>query len=661
MIKKIFIANRGEIASRIAKTAKRLGIKTASLCEAGLAPPLFLAAEIDTMYPVAGLSSQTYLDGDLMIEIALKLGCDSLHPGFGFLSENFSFAEKVQAAKLVWIGPNSESMLAMASKDGSRKIAEKTGMPVNQAIPEFDPLLSLHRKDEILDLAEEIGYPLLVKASLGGGGKGMRIAENREELWPALERCRSEALSSFGDPMILIERYITSPRHVEVQIIGDKKGNVYAIGDRDCSLQRRHQKVIEESPAPFLKDSVRKQMHEAAVKLAKHVSYDSLGTVELLYDRENKECPFFFLEMNTRIQVEHPVTEEVFGLDLVEWQIRVACGHELPKSMGLIQARGHAIEARVYAENPLNDFFPSPGPVYLFKPKIGLNIRWDLGLDTSDEITGQFDPMIAKCTVISDSRDQAISDISQALKETILVGTENNLFYLSELVLIADFKTDSFSTKSIAENHQKYLKKHEEFQKELTSFGHRYKNVALPAVCFQDYLDNDSMGASSTRLAFQGSGIEQTKLDLQWLECDTLKSWRYFGRRVDHFLAKDLEQNQILHFIAVITSASYALFLSLRGGIISLRTRQELEFEQSPVATVRGGLQAMVPGKIVAVEVKLGDQVLEGKRIAVLESMKMEYDLVALQSGQVAEIFVAVGDQVQAGHVVCLIKEQSSV
>ncbi len=358
MIKSLLIANRGEIACRIAKTAKRLGIKTYTFTDAANLPPFFLERVIDEFIPIHALSNQTYLNIDLIISLALKHECEAIHPGFGYLSENSEFARRVIESGMTWVGPHPEAVLAMASKDGSRQIAAKSGMPVNVGLPEFDPVQAVDRKVEILRQATGIGYPLLVKASMGGGGKGMRIVASESELWPALERCRSEALSSFGSPMVLIERYISAPRHIEIQVLGDKHGQVITLGDRDCSLQRRHQKVIEESPAPFISDSLREQMHAAALKLAKSVSYDSLGTIELLYDRENKECPFFFLEMNTRIQVEHPVTEAVFGLDLVEWQLKVACGEKLSSNLFGLKPSGHAFEARIYAEDPERDFFP---------------------------------------------------------------------------------------------------------------------------------------------------------------------------------------------------------------------------------------------------------------------------------------------------------------
>ena len=350
-MKKLFIANRGEIAARIAQSAKKMGIQTATITSKHKTPK-FLEGLIDSWIKVDDDSSQTYLNEDLMINLAKESGSCAIHPGFGFLSEKASFAKKVEESGLIWVGPSNKSIEEMASKAEAREIAAAAGVPL---VPGLENISS---NDEIIELGESAGYPLLITAALGGGGKGMRVVESTEEILTSIDRARSEALNSFGDDKIIVEKYITNPRHVEVQVLADKHGNVAILGDRDCSVQRRHQKIVEEAPATHIHQKLEK-MHLAAKQLSEKVSYVSAGTVEFLLDAsvdDSVEQKFYFLEMNTRLQVEHPVTEMIFGLDLVAWQLRIAEGEKLSSEVLNAKPQGHSIEVRLYAENCLDNF-----------------------------------------------------------------------------------------------------------------------------------------------------------------------------------------------------------------------------------------------------------------------------------------------------------------
>ena len=391
-MKKLFIANRGEIAARIAESAKKLGIQTATIT-AKDKTPIFLDGLIDNWIKVEDDSSQTYLNEDLMISLAKASGSEAIHPGFGFLSEKASFAKKVEESGLIWVGPSYKSIEEMASKAEAREIAAKAGVPL---VPGLENITS---NDQIIELGESAGYPLLIKAALGGGGKGMRVVESKEEILNSIDRARSEALNSFGDDKIIVEKYITNPRHVEVQVLADKHGNVAILGDRDCSVQRRHQKIVEEAPATHIHPETRKKMHQAAKQLAEKVNYVSAGTVEFLLDAsvdDSVEQKFYFLEMNTRLQVEHPVTEMIFGIDLVSWQLKISEGAKLTEEVLNAKPKGHSVEVRLYAENCLDNFFPAPGKIDFFKPSFKNHARWEIGLDMVDEISPNFDPMIAK-------------------------------------------------------------------------------------------------------------------------------------------------------------------------------------------------------------------------------------------------------------------------
>ena len=434
-IKRIFIANRGEIARRIAQTAKKLGIETVALTDKSV-PPAYLADVVTKFVHVKEETTQVYLNPDLMIQYAKTSGADAIHPGFGFLSENAGFAEAVVKAGITWVGPRPGAIDAMASKATARNHAEKAKVP---CLPGLNGLDLSHGESKALQeleqFASKAGFPLLIKAAYGGGGKGMRIVNKKEELAENARRAAAEAISSFGNGSLIVEKYLPAPRHVEVQVMADKHGNVCIFGDRDCSLQRRHQKILEEAPAPNIPADVRAAMHSAAQGLAGAVGYDNAGTVEFLLDETNRDhVSFYFLEMNTRLQVEHTVTEEVFNVDLVEWQIRVARGEELPLEFKTLKPRGHSIEVRIYAEDPGTNFFPAPGPVRAFVPSFGRGVRWEIGMDTVDEISTRFDPMISKLVCTAGDRPQAMELVAQTLERTLFAGPSRRISDFERLI-----------------------------------------------------------------------------------------------------------------------------------------------------------------------------------------------------------------------------------
>ncbi|HJW02181.1 MAG TPA: acetyl-CoA carboxylase biotin carboxylase subunit, partial [Azospira sp.] len=444
MFNKILIANRGEIACRVIKTARRLGIRTVAVySEADAnARHVRLADEAVLLGPAA--ARESYLVAEKILDAARRTGAQAIHPGYGFLSENADFAEACAAAGVVFIGPPASAIRAMGSKSAAKSLMAEAAVPLtpgyhgDQQEPEF-----------LKDQADAIGYPVLIKAAAGGGGKGMRLVEKGEDFIGALASCQREARSSFGDDQVLVEKYITRPRHIEIQVFGDSLGNCVYLFERDCSVQRRHQKVLEEAPAPGMTPERRRQMGEAAVAAAKAVGYVGAGTVEFIATSTYaQDGTFYFMEMNTRLQVEHPVTEMITGQDLVEWQLRVAAGEPLPLKQEQLENRGHALEARIYAEDASKGFLPSTGRlVHLAPPAESLHVRVDTGVEEGDEITPHYDPMIAKLIVWDEDRDAALARMRQALADYRVVGVTTNIDFLSRLVACpafagADLDTD---------------------------------------------------------------------------------------------------------------------------------------------------------------------------------------------------------------------------
>ncbi len=437
MIRKVLIANRGEISIRINRTLRKMGIKGAVIFSDADRNALHVITAEEAYHVGPAPSTRSYLNMDRIIEVAKESGADAIHPGYGFLSENPEFARRVREAGLIFIGPTPESMELAGDKLKAKESAKRAGVPL---VPGSEGLKNV---EEAIRIAEEIGFPVLIKAARGGGGKGMRIVERKEDFAELFSLAVQEAESAFGDGTVYIEKYITNPHHVEIQILADQHGNVIALGERECSIQRRHQKIIEESPSPFISDETRRKMMEAAVNFAREIGYVNAGTVEFIVD-ENQN--FYFLEMNTRLQVEHPVTEWRYGIDLVEWQIRVARGESIEPLMGL-EPQGHAIEVRIYAEDPESNFAPSPGEITFMVEPSGPYVRLDSGVYYPSEIPIYYDPMISKLIAWGPTRKDAIDRILSALREYRIFGIKHNIDYLIAVIESEDFKKGIYTTR----------------------------------------------------------------------------------------------------------------------------------------------------------------------------------------------------------------------
>ncbi|XRO77195.1 acetyl-CoA carboxylase biotin carboxylase subunit [Methanocaldococcus sp. 10A] len=450
MFNKVLIANRGEIAIRIIRACWELGIKTVAVYSEADKKALHVSLADEAYCIGKAPAAKSYLNINAILNVAEKAKVDAIHPGYGFLAENAEFARAVKKAGFEFIGPNPDAIEAMGSKINAKKIMKKAGVPL---IPGSEG--AVEDVDEAIEIAEEIGFPVVVKASAGGGGMGMSVAYNKEELKEVIESARNIAKSAFGDPTVFIEKYLENPRHIEIQLLGDKHGNIIHLGDRECSIQRRHQKLIEEAPSPIMTEELRERMGEAAIKAGKAINYDSAGTVEFLYENGN----FYFLEMNTRIQVEHTVTEQVTGIDLVKAMIKIAAGEELSIKQEDVKIRGHAIECRINAEDPLNDFVPCPGKIKLYRSPGGPGVRIDSGVYGGAEIPPYYDPMIAKLITYGNSREEAIARMRRALKEYVIVGVTTNIPFHRAVLEEENFLKGNISTHYVEQNMEKLKKK----------------------------------------------------------------------------------------------------------------------------------------------------------------------------------------------------------
>ena len=627
-ITKVFIANRGEICRRIAETAKKLGIKTVAITDKNT-PNLFLQSCVDEFIQVEEESSSLYLDSKKMLEFAKSFGCDAIHPGFGFLSENADFAKLCINNNIIWIGPLPEAIASLANKAKARAIAESAKIPCTPGLENF-----LVPSDESGDFsvlenfAEKTGFPLLLKAAMGGGGKGMRLVRSMNELKPAAVRAASEGLSSFGDASLICERFVETSRHVEVQIMADQHGNVFAVGDRDCSVQRRHQKILEESPAPFLGTKTRKLLHESAIALAKEVGYTNAGTVEFLVewtdDVKNQDLqPVFFLEMNTRLQVEHPVTEEVHGVDLVECQFRIASGQALDANI-FNEARGHAIEARLYAENVYENFFPSPGEVKSFLPHLANNVRWEVGIDAIDEITSKFDPMISKVIGKGQTREEAFANLANALKNTIYIGPPSNREYLVAILEDTIFKHEAVSTHFIDEFHETLIEKLQS-QAEATEAEYQslLESVSKCNLANQTHVTLVSQPNVSDIVSLIFFGKNNTP-DFEILGTSEISITPYKSQKISKTLINYLGRSLVVTTYLSPTEKTTAL---LANGVLISQTLSFGISSTSAAAKRDDVITAEVPGKVLEVLIKPGAVVDKNTKLFILESMKMEFEV----------------------------------
>jgi len=642
MFAKILIANRGEIAARVIETARKMGIATVAVYSEADADARHrvLADEAVAIGPAP--VSESYLRPERIIEAALATGAEAIHPGYGFLSENPEFVEAVEAAGLTFIGPSAASIRAMGLKDAAKALMAAAGVPV---VPGYHG--ERQEADFLAAEAEKIGYPVLIKARAGGGGKGMRLVEDRADFAAALEGAQREGKSSFGDAGVLIEKYVTTPRHIEVQVFGDKHGQVVHLWERDCSLQRRHQKVIEEAPAPGMPAEVRAAMTEAAVTAARAVDYHNAGTIEFIVDGSGplRADGFWFMEMNTRLQVEHPVTEAITGLDLVEWQLRVAAGEPLPLAQDEIPLNGHAFEARIYAEDPTKNFLPAPGP--LLHVAFAEGARIDTGVRGGDRISAHYDPMIAKLTTHAASRAEALFRLRQALGRTHISGTATNLGFLQALCLDPDFAAGRMDTGLIGRK-----------QDALTHVDPPGDAAVLFAALAALDLDPARpffgfrlWGSASRRIELVAGG-ELVARDLRLLGPHHIAVED--GERATAFEAVTVEDGVMRareggrNLVARVARVGSAVSVLLGGRITDFTVIDPLAVEASGGAA-ENRIAAPMTGLVRSVPVEAGSAVAKGDILVVLEAMKMEHSLRAASDGTVEAVHCAVGDTVSDG------------
>ena len=666
MFTKILIANRGEIACRVAATAKRLGIQTVAVYGDADAEAMHVKACDEAVHIGGSAPAQSYLQWQRILDAARATGAQAVHPGYGFLSENDAFATACAEAGLVFIGPKPASIRAMGLKAESKRLMANAGVPL---VPGY------HGENQdsafLQEQADVIGYPVLIKASAGGGGKGMRVVSQAGDFAAALSSCQREAINSFANDAVLIEKYVQRPRHIEIQIFGDNHGNCVSLFERDCSVQRRHQKVLEEAPAPGMTAAMRLAMGEAAVAAAKAVQYVGAGTVEFIVEQaDDGAMSFYFMEMNTRLQVEHPVTEAVTGLDLVAWQLRVAAGEPLPKSQDQLQLNGHAIEARICAENPNQDFLPATGPLWHFSGPEASHfcftaggVRLDTGVTQGDVVSPFYDSMLAKLIVWGADRDEALAKLDKALSEMQVVGVANNVAFLRDVVQSASFSQGDLDTDLIARERDNLFKT-QTLSEDLAVAGVmgmvlRQEVDAMGSNPWQAVDGWQVVGAPPRPFQLQGAwGDEVRALNvvlystpqrLRIADTDHAFEWRAHPRGVSVCL------NGVWTDLSVVASAGQYHVFSRAGHAVLQRVDPLAGSAQA--ADALGGLNTPMPGKLIRMDVAVGDTVAKGQVLAVMEAMKMEHSIASPRDGVVSEVFYAVGDQVAEGQALLTLQD----
>ncbi len=659
-IRKVLIANRGEIAVRIIHSLYKLNIKSIAIYAAQDADALHVRMA-DEAYPLGGDElHSTYLNVEKIISIAKKSGAHAIHPGYGFLSENPVLVEACEKNNILFIGPDAASIKLMGNKIAARKFAVENGLPVTQGIT--------GTTDEILNQAHTLPFPVLVKAAAGGGGKGMRIVKKPDELAGILETTAREAKNYFGDGSVYLEQYIEEPRHIEVQVLGDNYGKVIHLFERECSVQRRYQKIIEESPSPTLTPDVRRKMGEAAVRLCKAIGYRSAGTIEFLVD---KQLQFYFLEMNTRIQVEHPVTEMVTGTDLIEEQLRIAMGEPITMEQDQIVQTGHAIECRVYAEDPGKNFMPSPGQISLYVEPMLENVRIDSSMAEATEVHSSFDPMISKLIAWGENREQALQTALEALDEYALHGIKTNMGYLRQIMKHPAFINNQISTNFCDQHTAELIALAEEEREKIDSL--------LPAAAFLFYSILQQKPEADAASIWQQIGywrqnmhfeisLDEERMQVELLDYDSQHIHAIInGRDVKPRLLEmgfdyiyiELDEHVFKAFVSE-TETGEAI-ISSGGAEFRLRRLDELEknpqLEGDTGSTEDGGLSAPMPGKVIQVNVKAGDKVKRGTVLLVVEAMKMENNIVSQTDAIVDRVNVKAGDSVDTKTQLVLLKE----
>ena len=635
---KLLIANRGEIACRIIKTAHEMGISCVAVY-----------TDADSESPFVKLADKaikltdTYLNGKEIIEAAIKTKAQAIHPGYGFLSENAKFSRDVIKAGLIWVGPSSKVITSMGDKLKAKDIADKAGVPTL-------PMTTDPSK------ANTVGYPLLIKAAAGGGGKGMRIVESKKDLKDSIKGAQREAKAGFGDDRIFIERYVASSRHIEIQILGDSHGNIVHLGERECSIQRRHQKIIEESPSPRVDSKMRAAMGDAAIKLAKKLKYESAGTVEFLVDDKTGE--FWFLEVNTRLQVEHPVTEEVTGKDLVYEQLRISRGEHLGYDQGDISWNGSSIEARLYAEDPTNDFLPATGTLIAYEVDKNIDARWDTGVKQGSVIGTDFDPMLAKVIAKGRNRTDAANKLALALQSLHIGGVTTNRDFLVECLRSKDFHKGNTTSDfiSIAKPKRSIELKGTELEQAgiaaaLWLQGENRKNTPI--------LSGIQSGWTNSRLPKQKINFQYNSEELSIL----YKSNRDGSFEINKGInAKIIEWNnsgidieiEDIRFFSKVTRKDANLIVHGPWGDILFKIMPRFKSVSQEVKD--GGLIAPMPGKVIDLKVKVGSKIKKGDTLVILEAMKMEHTVKATEDGVIDELFISNHDQVENGALLMVIK-----
>jgi len=634
---KLLIANRGEIACRIIKTAHEMGISCVAVY-----------TEADTHSPFVRMADQaikltdSYLNGNEIINAAKQTGAEAIHPGYGFLSENAKFARAVQKEGLIWVGPNSRVITSMGDKLKAKDIAEKAGVPTL-------PMTTDPKK------ANTIGYPILIKAAAGGGGKGMRIVEDKKDLKEAIAGAQREAKTGFGDDRVFIERYVASSRHIEIQILGDSQGNVVHLGERECSIQRRHQKIIEESPSPRVDSEMRTAMGDAAIKLAKKLKYESAGTVEFLVDDKTGE--FWFLEVNTRLQVEHPVTEEVTGKDLVYEQLRIARGEELGYSQDDITWKGSSIEARLYAEDPSNDFLPATGTLIAYESDTNIDARWDTGIEQGSVVGTDFDPMLAKVITKGKTRVDAANKLALALESLHIGGVTTNRDFLVASLRSEDFLKGKTTSDFIEKSNP---------QRAVVLKGSALENATSAAALWIQGQNRENANIlKEIPTGWRNSRLPRQKMTLSYLDNEvevTYKSNRDGSFAVnEETIAKVIDWTPSGIDIEINSSRFYSKITQADDNIVVHGPWGDALFKILPRFTLpgseiqAGGLIAPMPGKVIDLKVKVGSKVKKGDTLVILEAMKMEHQVKASEDGKVTKVLIKKDDQLENGALLMVV------
>ena len=628
---KLLIANRGEIACRIIKTAHEMGISCVAVYTEADTNSLFVR-----MADEAVKLSDTYLNGKEIIAAAEQTGAQAIHPGYGFLSENAQFSRDVLKAGLIWVGPSSRVITSMGDKLKAKDIAEKAGVPTL-------PMTTDPKK------ANTIGYPILIKAAAGGGGKGMRIVEDKKDLKESILSAQREAQTGFGDDRVFIERYVASSRHIEIQILGDSNGNVVHLGERECSIQRRHQKIIEESPSPRVDSNMRDAMGAAAIKLAKKLKYESAGTVEFLVDDKTGE--FWFLEVNTRLQVEHPVTEEVTGKDLVYEQLRIARGEELGYSQEDITWTGSSIEARLYAEDPSNDFLPATGTLIAYENDTNIDARWDTGIEQGSVVGTDFDPMLAKVITKGKTRTDAANKLALALESLHIGGVTTNRDFLVSSLRSSHFlkgKTTSDFIDKAKPKRSVILK-----DKSLE------QATIAAALWIQGRNRNDATILKNIPSGWRNSRLPRQKIGFSYLDKEVFVSYK--SNRDNTFSVNEDSTAQILNWsgkgidIEINNSRFFSKVTQDKDNLVVHGPWGDVLFKVLPRFTLpgteiqAGGLVAPMPGKVIDLKVKVGSKVKKGDTLVILEAMKMEHQVKASKDGKITKVLIKKDDQLENG------------